>query len=476
MRFGLLAALLAAAAAGFVSLAVQAPRFPYALDYGEGMLLDAAWRLAAGENIYPRSPVTPPYLVLSYPPLFMAALAPMTEWFGPAYWYGRVFTALCTAATAIALGFVAAQFSRRRAGVVTGLTFVAIPFVARWAPLVRVDTPALACAWAALAAVLCTRRPSIGMPLSIVLMLAAGFTRQTVWLPACSAVAAHLVTEHRLRVLVPYALSLAALAAVVGSALDYATGGFWFAVLTSNRSPLEWRQWTLLTGEVVREMPLLILVALVTIAVGLRHRQRWAPLLAGYALGTVPTIVGAAKTGATMNYFLEVAAVCALTAGLAWGAVERGVTPRTARWRGALTIVLAAQAAWWIWINHPFRLGVPRYLDATFAGIRAERGPVLADAAVGMLPIAGHHVLIEPFKMSALARAGLWNERPFLDDLRATRFGLIVVMLSPDGPAGDQWTPAMRADIENHYHRCGDIPIDTRVLALYRPSCATAGQ
>jgi hypothetical protein len=58
-----------------------------------------------------------------------------------------------------------------------------------------------------------------------------------------------------------------------------------------------------------------------------------------------------------------------------------------------------------------------------------------------------------------------------LDDLRAHRFGLIVVMLEWDRPAPGQWTPAMWSAILQNYRRCGDIPIDTRVLALYRPSC-----
>ena len=82
-RFLLLAALLALASSGFFSFAAQRTRFPYALDYGDGMILDEAWLIAQGQNIYPPSPASPPYLIPSYPPLFMAIQAPMTRWFGP---------------------------------------------------------------------------------------------------------------------------------------------------------------------------------------------------------------------------------------------------------------------------------------------------------------------------------------------------------------------------------------------------------
>ena len=52
------------------------------------MILDEARPIAQGQNIYPPSPASPPYLIPSYPPLFMAIQAPMTRWFGLSFWYG----------------------------------------------------------------------------------------------------------------------------------------------------------------------------------------------------------------------------------------------------------------------------------------------------------------------------------------------------------------------------------------------------
>lgn len=475
--FLLLAGLLAVAASGFLSFAAQSPRFPYALDYGEGVILDAAWRLAEGRNIYPRSLESPPYVISSYPPLFMSLQAPMTAWFGPAYWYGRAIAQLSAVAAALFAGLVAAHFAGRRPGIIAALTLLAVPFYARWAQLNRVDLPALACAWGALASLMCIRQRAVALVLSFLLMLAAGLTRQTVWVPACAAIAAHLIAERRGRWLALYALVLGASAAIAVVALQHMTGGFWFAVYSSNVPRLELAHWFTLAGALVREIPLLLLVTIVTLVAGIRDRALWAPFLAAYLAGTLLSVASAAKVGSSMNYFLELAAGCSMAVALAWSAAEHSASRRAAHWQSALAVVIAAQALWWIRINHPYRVTVPVYLHDTFSAMKAERGPVLADAAMGILPIAGHHIWIEPFKMSELSRAGLWSEQPLLDDLHAQRFTLIVVMLSGGEPVPDQWTPAMWSAIQENYRRCRDIRIDTRVLALYRPSCPTgAGQ
>lgn len=437
------------------------------------MILDQAWLIAEGHNIYPSSPSSPPYLIPSYPPLFMALQAPLTRWFGLSFWYGRLIGELCAIAAALCAGLVAAHFAGPRAGVLAGLTLIAIPFFNGWAHTVRVDLPAVACAWGAIAALICMRRRVAGAVLSFGLMLAAGFTRQTAWVPACAAIAAYLLTAGRGRTLVIYGVGLVMSAAILVAALQHATGGFWFAVVHSNVLPFERAQWNLRATELVRQVPVLLLVMIVTVIAGLRRREAWAPVLTAYLVGTLPSVLGAAKIGSNMNYFLELAAGCALAAAFAWRSTERIPHGRGAHWRAALTTALAIQALWWIRINHPYRVSVTQYLHDTFRTIAAEPGPVLTDAAMGMLPLTGHHIWMEPFKMSQLARAGLWNEQPLLEDLHAHRFALIVLMLERDRPAPDQWTPAMWTAIQQNYRRCGDIRIDSRVLALYRPWCST---
>src|SRR4029434_6517658 len=49
--------------------------------------------------------------------------------------------------------------------------------------------------------------------------------------------------------------------------------------------------------------------------------------------------------------------------------------------------------------------------------VNASRGIVLADEDVGLLPIDGRPIYLQPFEMTHLARAGRWDQRAFLADI-----------------------------------------------------------
>jgi hypothetical protein len=264
-----------------------------------------------------------------------------------------------------------------------------------------------------------------------------------VWFPACAAVATYLLIEGRRRTLAIYAIGLVTGAAIIGAVLQHASGGFLFAIFQSNVLPFAWAQWTLQMTELVRQVPLLLAITIVAVIAGLRRRQVWAPVLTAYLVASLVSVFGVGRIGSNMNYFIELAVGCGLAAAFVWRVAEDAPGRRGRYWRLAVTAALAAQALWWVRINHPSRVSVAPYLRETFKTIAAEPGPVLTDAVMGMLPLTRHHIWMEPFKMSQLARAGLWNESPLLEDLRAQRFGLIVVMIERDRPAPDQWTPAM---------------------------------
>src|SRR5438876_9994676 len=123
----------------------------YPLDYGEAPLVDQALRLASGRNIYRADLSAPPYTVANYPPVYVAALAPLTKWFGPSFAPGRLISSLCAWAAAACLGLILFTHSRDGlAAAVTALTFLAVPYVTFWSSLVRIDLLALALSLGAL--------------------------------------------------------------------------------------------------------------------------------------------------------------------------------------------------------------------------------------------------------------------------------------------------------------------------------------
>ena len=101
---GLLLLVLVAAAALFTVDAARSVVFQYPLDYGEGPLLGQTVHLGHFEGIYRPDLAAPPYTVSNYPPVYPLVLSALARLSGPAFWYGRLLSALGLVAAAV--GFV----------------------------------------------------------------------------------------------------------------------------------------------------------------------------------------------------------------------------------------------------------------------------------------------------------------------------------------------------------------------------------
>jgi hypothetical protein len=120
----------------------------------------------------------------------------------------------------------------------------------------------------------------------------------------------------------------------------------------------------------------------------------------------------------------------------------------------------------------------PENLDAKlarrgeFAALRdevaRESGDVLADEAMGIVVLAGKDIVLQPFEFTQLARQGIWDETPVVSDIRATRFGMILINDGPETPESwtrERWTEAMLTAIHERYEPSGALAGTT----IYRP-------
>ena len=124
-------------------LCLLAVAYPYQLDYGEGLVLHQVRLLAQGQSIY-KGMDGYPYIFSNYPPLFQALVGPLVAVFGPAFQPGRVLAILA----ALGLGAILYKLVRRAGGGVlaasiASLLFLGSPHIYHWAPLLRIDLPAL---------------------------------------------------------------------------------------------------------------------------------------------------------------------------------------------------------------------------------------------------------------------------------------------------------------------------------------------
>jgi len=128
----------------FLQHAVGAIRFPYQMDYGEGVEIDLVSRLLSGQPLY-TDIHQPPYHVGVYPPLYTLTVAPIAALTGISYGPGRAVSAVLALFIAWLLGrMVYEECHRLWIGLVTGLFWLASHLVYSWAVLMRVDMLAMA--------------------------------------------------------------------------------------------------------------------------------------------------------------------------------------------------------------------------------------------------------------------------------------------------------------------------------------------
>jgi hypothetical protein len=93
-------------------------------------------------------------------------------------------------------------------------------------------------------------------------------------------------------------------------------------------------------------------------------------------------------------------------------------------------------------------------------------GPILADEYMGMITLQGRFLVLQPFEVTQLANAGMWDQEPLVDSIKAKEFPLILIHYFPEYPVfKERWTPEMLSAIYMNY-RGVETLAETRV---YRP-------
>jgi hypothetical protein len=179
----------------------------------------------------------------------------------------------------------------------------------------------------------------------------------------------------------------------------------------------------------------------------------WA-LLVPYLIAAAFTSLTIGKIGSNVNYFLELCAALSLMAGalVAWS--------RERRWLRIVLLVLLA-----------FQVG--RLMQTTLrdyvGGLTARRndlnqlhqleevvetvdGPVLADEYMGMITLLRRSLYLQPFEVTQLAWAGVWDQTPLVESMRNRKFPLILIHFFPDYPVyKERWTAEMLSAIQRFY-------------------------
>lgn len=485
---GVVIGLLALNAVVFLAGAWALTRFPFELDYGEGIVLwqtDRVLHLREAYHALDRYP----YVVFHYPPLYHLLARLCRIVFPDPLVAGRVVALASAVGVAVLVGLIVGLGTRgptRRtvaASVIASLLVFHLPNI-NWVPFMRVDMTALF--FSLLGLFVFLRRPGIrGCALAGLAFVAALFTKQSM-VAAPGAVLGVLLLAGRTREAVTLGSVMAATGGALAGLLSLATDGqFVRHTVAYNANPFDLAQlarfmvsnllgMNALAGLALA-LPLTMLSTKRSVGVASDDaalgRQRVLLTAALYFVAAFGISLSAGKMGAWRNYFLEWNVACCILIGLLTARVlRRG--PSRHPGAAATAIILVVGVVGFT------RLGTTVQQGAVIAGRNAELNRIAADAGrvldimratpgpifsddMTLLVKAGREIPWEPAIVTVLAATGAWDERPALEMISTGRFELIVVRYL-DNPL--YFSPAIRAAIQHAYTEAGAPAGPYRIL------------
>lgn len=468
--------------------AVALLRFPFDYDQGEGFELYDTVLHAQGQWPYRDSQIFPFYTSI-YPPLFHLLTVPLVWLAGPQLWTGRLVGLAASLVAAGAIGWgVQRATGQRFIAFCSGLTFLASNYTFHIGPLFRQHMTMVAfetlaivvLANASLDSPAPDKKHRWGLWIGLLLLLAAGFTKQMALATVLAALAFLWVRGPLRARLAGVGLVVIATGLFLGlnhasgysatvppleifqgplAPLNQITSSWWFISLIRanvnqydfNQALSFYRQW----GELHRIIAGLALGRLV-------YEIYWARLSAyawWFALA-LATGVLTGKFGAGESYFVTATAAACVLSGIAcarlwqwaarrarWGTVLAGVLiPLLYLAQTRLTLHMYTDGpvytpiarALGVWTETGYydsqgytQLGPRPKLSDHTAGweitalARNAPGPVFSEEAAFMFR-AGKPVVTNPFPQLVMYQAGLFDPTEEIRMINQKQFGLII--------------------------------------------------
>jgi len=480
---GALLGLLAVHAVGVCLDFVAAIRYPFELDYGEGIV----WQMAAlvpGPRMYDSSPALP-FIGIPYPPLYFLLVRAATGFMPDMLSAGRLISAASAVLIApLVSGLVLVvtrhpgqrQPLRIAIAVAAGLLVLSLHAVRSWGLLMRVDTIGVALS---LAGVLVAARADGGFratTCALLLCVASVYCKQT-QLPA--GVAIFLVTLLRRPA---SALGAGAIAALVGLAalgtLQVITsGGFLLNIIGYNLNRMTWHNGYFAALPEMSSLPFLALMlvaawvmlsrlfpaaprpavsgwSLVRLRLADQAAAARAIVLLYFIFSTL-MLVTIFRFGSFFNYFLN----CFCIGVVLIGVLLCDLAGNRRNFALAIgLLVVAVLPMPWRQLPERFPQGLLDQQSALVRRIAAADKPV-ASEDMTLLMRAGKPVIFDPAGVTELAAIGLWDEGLLLDMIRMRGFAFMIT--GGDAVGGSRRrSPAVDAAMRAAYPRAeqaGDL-------------------
>jgi hypothetical protein len=249
---------------------------------------------------------------------------------------------------------------------------------------------------------------------------------------------------------------------IFGLLMLFTRGSFFFNIVTATNSKFVWDTVQHTFDDLWGHLPLMMASLGFLVLIGLWGKTRpktWA-LVSAYIVGAIIETITIGKDGSSINYLYELSAAFGLVAGslIAWPG-------KNFRWATAILVALLATqiGAMADWNRNEMIPGFNYKFEhqadvAQLAQIvKDAKGPVLADEYLGLIPLAGQTIYMQPFEFKQLKDAGIWDDTTFAGDILHKKFSAILIY-NPEGwdSFSERWTPLLRTEIEANYEITGN--------------------
>ncbi|HEX6290459.1 MAG TPA: hypothetical protein VFZ66_14820 [Herpetosiphonaceae bacterium] len=441
---------------------LEALQYGAPLDGQEGMALWEASLLRSGRGLY--LPVVPENFVSApYPPVHPLLLALFGESTVPhIFWTGRMISLIAALLVALAgFGAVRQVTGSRLAGLSAAVGVLAFAPLQIWALRIKPDMIGLAFTVAGLWLTALWSGSQAGdaeaprrawLPPSLIAaalaFVLAHFSKQTM-LAGPLAAGTYLLLRDRW-IALRWGLLYLLVLGLTWAALDLVTHGqYTYHVWVLHK--LQWygaRFWKL-ASQLRDTWPLLILGL-----TGLLVTWRRPTVINAYLLWAPASLIGAGVVGSHHNHLLEtgvalvLAGAQAVGLGLTYGGVLRTLAPVLL---GTQLLLWSTPLPWFVG-DFGFKEDYLKYIDY----LRATPGEVMADDVGLVYAARGSLRYDDPAAMGPAATLGLWDQREFVELIRAGHFSTIILPMDVYGedgltdPAG-RWTREMLQAVKDTY-------------------------
>lgn len=333
------------------------------------------------------------------------------------------------------------------------------------------------------------------------LFILAAYTRQSYGLAAPLAGSVYAFTKDKrgtLKIILVYGLGGLAIFGLLYWITD---GAFFFHIISANVNPFRWETVWNFARDILNKMPFILFLGGLYLAVGWRLTKTYA-FLVPYMLASALVALTIGKVGSNINYLVEISAAFSLLMGFIFARFSETLVLDPAQkpdFDFPMKEIPAPedvphQVRWKMWANLTifiFLVGITVLQvaglsrDSLFGPIAShrdrikqggndyayleerirqasEKGFVLADEYMAMLPKNNIQLYIQPFEMTQLASAGLWDQTAFLSSIQQQEFPLILIHHFPFYPVYlERWTAEMLESIFENY-----VAVDMRANSL----------